>query len=76
MRKGRISFAVSPEVAKALKKMEAEGRKVKVLGQVRKGRLEIDSEELAKFSKQFPNAKIAFVALNAPFKTGAVTAGV
>ena len=71
-KKGRISFSVSPGVKKHLDQMIKEKRKVKVVGRVRRGKLEINSGDLAAFAKQFPNAKIAFVALNAPFKTGAV----
>ena len=67
--KKRISFKVSPKVAKALKEMAAEGRKVKVVGQVRQGRLEIDYADLAAFGRKHPKSTISFVALNAPFKT-------
>jgi hypothetical protein len=68
-KKRRISFKVSPAVAKALKEMAAEGRKVKVLGEVKHGKLEIDYTELAAFRRRFPKSTLSFVALNAPFKT-------
>jgi hypothetical protein len=69
MRKGRVSFKVSRKVAKALDQMATEGRKVRVVGQVKKGLVEIDYKGLAELSRKFPKSTIAFVALNAPFKT-------
>lgn len=69
MKKRRISFKVSPAVAKALKQMQAEGRKVRVLGEVKRGKLEINYADLAEFRRRFPRATLTFVALNAPFKT-------
>jgi len=72
MKKGKISFKVSPKVAKALKQMASDGRKVRVVGQVKKGVVEIDYDGLSKIAKEFPKARIAFVALNAPFKTKAL----
>lgn len=70
MKKGKISFKVSPKVSKALRQMASEGRKVRVVGQVKKGGIvEINYKELAELSKKFPNSTISFVALNAPFKT-------
>jgi hypothetical protein len=73
MKKGKISFKVSTKVSKALKQMASEGRKVRVVGQVKKGGVvEIDYKGLAELSKKFPKSTIAFVALNAPFKTKAL----
>jgi hypothetical protein len=69
MKKDKISFKVSPKVSKALKRMASEGRKVRVVGQVKKGVVEIDYKGLAELSRKFPKSTIAFVALNAPFKT-------
>jgi hypothetical protein len=65
-----ISFRVPKEVAKSLKKMEADGRKVvKVVGKIQNGKLEIAQESLAEIARKFPSANISFVAVNAPFKT-------
>jgi hypothetical protein len=69
MKKRRISFKASPAVRKALREMAAEGRKVKVFGGVKRGKLEIDYTKLAAFREKFPKSTISFVALNAPFKT-------
>lgn len=69
----RISFKPSPEVAKALEQMAADGRKVRVVGRVKGGLVEISSEEIAEVVRRHPKSNIAFVALNAPFKTKALT---
>jgi hypothetical protein len=70
MAKGRISFRVSPKARKALKTMAAEKPKppFRVVGKVRKGKLEIDYDELSAFAKKFARKDVWFVALNAPFK--------
>ena len=73
VRKGPISLRVSPKVQQALDKMKAEGRKVQVVGGVERGRVEMDPQGLAAVTKKFPGSTIAFVALNAPFKTRALT---
>lgn len=73
MRKGRISFKPSPKVEEVLKYARAKKRKVvQVFGQVKQGKLEIDYKALAKFSKGYKK-NISFIALNAPFKTKALT---
>lgn len=69
MKKRRVSFKVSPGVRKALEQMKAEGRKVRVLGEVKQGKLEIDYADLAAFRRKHPKSTLSFVALNAPFKT-------
>jgi hypothetical protein len=43
----------------------------RVVGRVKGGRLQIDKRELARVLANLPKAEIAFVALNAPFKTTA-----
>jgi hypothetical protein len=73
MARGRISFKPSQKVRKALDKMAADGRKVRVVGRVKAGLVEIDSKEIAAFVKKYPRANISFVALNAPFKTRALS---
>lgn len=71
-----VSFKVSKEVKKALQQMKAEGRKVRVVGDVRQGRLHVDLADIAEFTKKHPDSTISFVALNAPFKTKGVSASV
>jgi hypothetical protein len=50
-----------------LANMSKEGVKVHVVGQVKDGKLEISQNSLSELSTKFPNAKFAFVAVNAPF---------
>jgi hypothetical protein len=71
MPKGRISFKVSAKAAKALKALAAQKPKPKfrVIGKVKRGKIEIDSNELSNFAKGIPKKDVVFVALNAPFKT-------
>jgi hypothetical protein len=65
--------AASPAVkvpkilARSIKQMQDDGRTVQVLGRVQGGKLEIDQNSLADLLKKFPNAKMSFVAVNAPF---------
>lgn len=58
---------VSKAVAQSIKQLQADGRKVQVLGRVQGGKLEIDQASLAELLKKFPDAKLSFVAVNAPF---------
>jgi hypothetical protein len=51
----------------AVESLEASGRRVQVIGRVVNGRLELDQESLNEMAKKFPNANMAFVAVNAPF---------
>lgn len=44
-------------------------KKIKVTGRVKNGKLEIDSNSLAKFCNGLPKSNVSFIALNAPFKT-------
>jgi hypothetical protein len=71
MAKGRISFRVSPKAAKALKALAAERSKpdFRVIGTVKRGKLEIDYDKLSAFTKRLARKDVLFVALNAPFKT-------
>lgn len=69
-KKKAVSFSVPPAVAKSLKKMKADGRKVvTVVGKIQNGRLEIAEATLSRIAKKYPSANISFVAVNAPFKT-------
>ncbi|OHX11503.1 hypothetical protein [Chromobacterium sphagni] len=60
---------VPSQVSQSLQKLVDDGRTVKVLGRVKDGKLEIDSETLAALNKAHPQAHLSFVAVNAPFKT-------
>jgi hypothetical protein len=48
-------------------KIKAEGRTVQVIGRVRNGKVIFDQASLEDFARAFPEADMAFVALNAPF---------
>ncbi len=79
MPKDRISFKVSRKAKKALKVLATEGPQppqFQVVGKVRRGQLQIDSKKLADFTKKIPKNVVWFVALNAPFKTRALTSSV
>lgn len=71
MPKGRISFKVSRKAARALKALAAEKPRpeFRVIGKVKKGKLEIDYDNLRDFTKRLAKKDVWFVALNAPFKT-------
>lgn len=43
------------------------GRPVQVVGRVRNGVVEIDQASLEEFARNFPDANMTFVAVNAPF---------
>jgi hypothetical protein len=51
----------------ALSSLAEAGHPIQVVGRVVNGKLEIDQSNLADFSRKFPNAKMTFVAVNAPF---------
>jgi hypothetical protein len=48
-------------------KLEKDGQKVLVIGKIENGKLEIDQDSLDELKAKFPNATMAFVALNSPF---------
>jgi predicted regulator of amino acid metabolism with ACT domain len=76
-RRDVISFRVSPKVRNAIDTVRKQGRKVVILGVVKGGKIEMSPQGLAaatSFQRRQPRATIAFIALNAPFKTKAVTA--
>jgi hypothetical protein len=73
VRKGQISFEISTYVDQALKDLKAAGRKVVVLGTVKKGKVQIASQSFDDLSRMLPRSNFGFIALNAPFKTRAVT---
>lgn len=52
---------------KALAPLVDQGHPVQVVGRVVNGKLEIDQSSLEEYSRRYPNAKLAFVAVNAPF---------
>lgn len=65
---GKISFELEPEAAKAIEQL-AGTRKVRLSGQIRKGKLVVDHASFADEGQAFPGASGAFVAVNAPFLT-------
>ncbi len=71
-RQGRISFAVSPRERKALEQARKNVRTVQVVGRIRAGVLEINQAAIADVARKARSRKVAFVALNAPFKTRAI----
>ncbi len=50
-----------------LEKMVEAGMRVQVVGRVNNGKVEFDQATLEQLARKFPNAKMAFVAVNAPF---------
>lgn len=53
--------------ANSVQKMAAEGRSVQVIGRVKNGKVIFDQASLDQFARMYPNADMAFVAVNAPF---------
>jgi hypothetical protein len=47
--------------------MAASGRSVQVIGRVSAGKVIFDQASLEAFAKEFPDAEMCFVAVNAPF---------
>ena len=68
-RRRRISFGISPGVDAALNQLRAEGRKVVVLGTVKKGKVQATPAGLSELARNLPRSNFGFIALNAPFKT-------
>ncbi len=58
---------VTGACAISVNKMAAEGRIVKVIGRVRDGKVIFDQGNLEQFVRAYPQADMAFVAVNAPF---------
>ncbi|HEY0479799.1 MAG TPA: hypothetical protein VGD37_19905 [Kofleriaceae bacterium] len=54
-----------PVVADAITKLEDEGRKVQIIGQIKNGKIEIDPSDLADLAAKHPN--LVFLAMNSPF---------
>lgn len=63
----RAIKGASGPCAVELTRMVESGRKIQVLGQVRNGKLELDHSSMQELARRFPNAKMSFVAVNAPF---------
>jgi hypothetical protein len=56
------------QAAKALESLDQrETRRVSVVGRVVEGRLEIDMASIEEFKRNFPDASLTFLAVNAPF---------
>lgn len=51
----------------ALKQLAANGGKVQVVGSIVNGKLQIDQANLNEIASKFPNARLSFIAVNAPF---------
>ena len=51
----------------ALSNIAAQGRRVQVLGKVSGGKVIFDQASLDEFAQTYPDAEMAFVAVNAPF---------
>ena len=54
-----------PVVAKAITSLESQGRKARVVGRIKDGKIEIDPSDLAELANTHPN--MVFLALNSPF---------
>jgi hypothetical protein len=72
-----ISFKVPAKIKRALAKARTEVKTAVIVGKVRAGNLELEPTQLAKVTRRRKGAQAAaqilFVALNAPFKTKALT---
>ena len=71
-RRKRISFGVTKAMQDAIDAAHGTGVQVKIVGDVKGKQLELDPKALADLLKL--SSPIAFVALNAPFKTKSLTA--
>jgi hypothetical protein len=58
---------VTGACAISVNKMAAEGRTVRVIGRIRDGKVIFDQANLEQFARAYPQADMAFVAVNAPF---------
>ena len=57
-----------PEVlAQAIDKIQADGRRVEVVGSYENGKLQLDPAAVSELDRKYPDGKFAFVAVNAPF---------
>ena len=75
--RGRISFRVSGDMKKAIAAAQKSVKTVKVVGRIKAGGvLEISEADLAAVTRKAGRQKVAFIALNAPFKTKALTGSV
>jgi hypothetical protein len=81
-----ISFSVPKKIKRAIDAAKTEVTKAVIVGKVRAGHVEFEPAQLAKVTKQgkkksmkmkkstSASGEIIFVALNAPFRTKALTA--
>jgi hypothetical protein len=56
-----------PTVKEMVRGLEDSGLKVQLVGSIRNGQLQIEQSSLQELQRKFPNAKMTFVAVNAPF---------
>jgi hypothetical protein len=59
--------AYTDAVAHVEAHLKADGRKVQVVGHLVDGKLELDPDSLNQMKAKFPNSRMVFVAVNAPF---------
>lgn len=64
-----VSFEVPPKVRESISRIEGDGRKVQIVGQLKHGKVELDAAALNELERRFPGAHMSFVAVNAPFVT-------
>ena len=67
-----ISFEVTPAIQAAIDAAKQMFDTVEIVGDVKNGKLELDPKVLAALAKK-TSSTIAFIALNAPFRTKALT---
>ncbi|PWU22916.1 MAG: hypothetical protein C5B48_09495 [Candidatus Rokuibacteriota bacterium] len=68
---------MSRQIQHAIDTARTQGRRVVIVGEVRGGRIEMSPQGLAaatSIARRRPRSQVAFIALNAPFKTKALTA--
>ena len=56
-----------PTVNEMVRGLQDSGLKVTVVGSIKNGQLQIEQSSLQELQRKFPNAKMTFVAVNAPF---------
>jgi hypothetical protein len=54
-------------LAQTISKIQADGRRVEVVGSYENGKLQLDPTAVSELHRKHPDGKFAFVAVNAPF---------
>jgi len=67
--KGKASAVkgVKGRVGEELSKLAEQGHRVRVIGSLKGGKLQLDHAALQEIERKWPDADIAFIAANAPF---------